>query len=105
MPTPIAPLRRILVIPARRRSTRLPDKMLLRAAGKSVIQHTYEAAQSVRRAQLVLIATDDPAYAATRRDLTNHLNKWMDATNDFLPPPAAAARSEKLYESGKPTAE
>lgn len=67
MPTPIAPLRRILVIPARRRSTRLPDKMLLRAAGKSVIQHTYEAAQSVRRAQLVLIATDDEEIAAECR--------------------------------------
>lgn len=67
MPTPNAAIRRILVIPARRRSSRLPDKMLLRAAGKSVIQHTYEAAQSVRRAQLLLIATDDDDIAAECR--------------------------------------
>lgn len=60
-------IRRILVIPARRRSTRLPDKMLLRAGGKSVIQHTYEAALKVRNAQLVLIATDDEEIAAEAR--------------------------------------
>ena len=50
-------VRRILVIPARRRSSRLPDKMLLRAAGKTVLQHTYEAALKVKRAELILIAT------------------------------------------------
>lgn len=62
-----AAIRRILVIPARRRSTRLPDKMLLRAGGKSVIQHTYEASLKVRNAQLVLIATDDEEIAAEAR--------------------------------------
>lgn len=62
-----AAIQRILVIPARRRSTRLPDKMLLRAGGKSVIQHTYEAALKVRNAQLVLIATDDEEIAAEAR--------------------------------------
>ena len=42
MPAHLAHARRILAIPARRRSTRLPDKMLLRATGKTVLQHTYE---------------------------------------------------------------
>ncbi len=60
-------IRRIVVIPARRRSTRLPDKMLLRAAGKSVLQHTYEAALNVKRAELILIATDDEEIAAECR--------------------------------------
>jgi 3-deoxy-manno-octulosonate cytidylyltransferase (CMP-KDO synthetase) len=60
-------VRRILVIPARRRSTRLPDKMLLRAAGKTVLQHTYEAALKVQRAELILIATDDEEIAAEVR--------------------------------------
>jgi len=60
-------VRRILVIPARRRSSRLPDKMLLRAAGKTVLQHTYEAALKVKRAELILIATDDEEIAAECR--------------------------------------
>ncbi len=34
-----------IVIPARLASTRLPRKLLLRETGKSLIQHTYEAAQ------------------------------------------------------------
>jgi 3-deoxy-manno-octulosonate cytidylyltransferase (CMP-KDO synthetase) len=59
--------RRVLVIPARRRSTRLPDKMLLRETGKTVLQHTYEAACRARRAELVLIATDDEQIAAEAR--------------------------------------
>ena len=60
-------VRRILVIPARRRSSRLPDKMLLRAAGKTVLQHTYEAALKVKRAELIIIATDDEEIAAECR--------------------------------------
>jgi 3-deoxy-manno-octulosonate cytidylyltransferase (CMP-KDO synthetase) len=51
--------RRALVIPARRRSTRLPDKMLLRATGRTLIEHTYHAACQAARADAVLIATDD----------------------------------------------
>lgn len=59
--------RRVLAIPARRRSTRLPDKMLLRETGKSVLQHTYEAALRARQPEAVLIATDDEAIAAEAR--------------------------------------
>ena len=49
----------LLVIPARRHSTRLPDKLLLRAGGKTVLQHTFEAACRARLPDQVLIATDD----------------------------------------------
>ncbi len=56
-----------LVIPARRRSTRLPDKLLLRETGKSVLQHTYEAACQTRCPQTILIATDDDQIAAEAR--------------------------------------
>ena len=38
-----------IVIPARLASTRLPRKMLLRETGKSLIQHTYEAARRATR--------------------------------------------------------
>jgi 3-deoxy-manno-octulosonate cytidylyltransferase (CMP-KDO synthetase) len=59
--------RRVLVIPARRRSTRLPDKMLLRETGKTVLQHTYEAGRRASRPELVLVATDDDEIAAEVR--------------------------------------
>ncbi len=47
-----------LVIPARLASTRLPRKLLLRETGKSLIQHTYEAALRARRPLGVCVATD-----------------------------------------------
>ena len=59
--------RRVLAIPARRRSTRLPDKMLLRDTGKTVLEHTYEAACRAKLPEAVLIATDDEAIAAEAR--------------------------------------
>ena len=49
----------LLVIPARRHSTRLPDKLLLKAGGKTVLQHTFEAACRARLPGRVVIATDD----------------------------------------------
>lgn len=69
MSTVRSAIRRILVIPppavARPGFT---DKMLLRAAGKSVLQHTYEAALNVKRAELILIATDDEEIARGAAD-------------------------------------
>ena len=56
-----------LVIPARRRSTRLPDKLLLRKTGKSVLQHTFEAARQTKHPQTILIATDDDKIASEAR--------------------------------------
>ena len=57
----------VLVIPARRRSTRLPDKLLLRLTGKTVLQHTYEAACQTQCPGLVLVATDDEEIACEAR--------------------------------------
>jgi 3-deoxy-manno-octulosonate cytidylyltransferase (CMP-KDO synthetase) len=61
------PQRCLLVIPARRRSTRLPDKLLLRDTGRTVLEHTYEAACQARLPDGVLIATDDAEIAAEAR--------------------------------------
>ncbi|HET6879437.1 MAG TPA: 3-deoxy-manno-octulosonate cytidylyltransferase [Pirellulales bacterium] len=47
-----------IVIPARLASTRLPRKLLLRETGKSIIQHTYEAAQQAHKPAGVCVATD-----------------------------------------------
>ncbi|HUT13195.1 MAG TPA: 3-deoxy-manno-octulosonate cytidylyltransferase [Thermoguttaceae bacterium] len=49
-----------VVIPARFASTRLPQKLLLKQTGKSLIQHTYEAAQRARRPAGICVATDHP---------------------------------------------
>lgn len=56
-------LQSIVVIPARYASTRLPRKMLLSETGKSLIQHTYEAAVRAKRPAAVVIATDHDEIA------------------------------------------
>lgn len=56
-------LRSYVVIPARYASTRLPRKMLLRDTGKTLLQHTYEAASAARKPAGVIIATDHAEIA------------------------------------------
>jgi len=53
------PAKVVVVIPARYGSTRLPGKPLVQLAGKSMIQRVYERARLAKRANLVLVATDD----------------------------------------------
>lgn len=48
----------LIIIPARLASTRLPRKLLLNQTGKTLIQHTYEAALRARRPSGVYVATD-----------------------------------------------
>jgi 3-deoxy-manno-octulosonate cytidylyltransferase (CMP-KDO synthetase) len=55
--------RSYIVIPARLASTRLPRKMLLRETGKTMIQHTYEAACRATRPLGVCVATDHEEIA------------------------------------------
>src|SRR3954451_2592490 len=58
-----AKARSYVVIPARYASTRLPRKMLLRETGKTLLQHTYEAACAARKPAGVIIATDHAEIA------------------------------------------
>jgi 3-deoxy-manno-octulosonate cytidylyltransferase (CMP-KDO synthetase) len=58
-----ATLRSYVVIPARYASTRLPRKMLLKETGKTLLQHTYEAACAACKPAGVLIATDHAEIA------------------------------------------
>ena len=62
-PATNAPLRSVVVIPARYGSTRLPRKMLLRQTGKTLLQHTFEAAAAAKRPASVLVATDHAEIA------------------------------------------
>ena len=55
----MAELKTLIVIPARLQSTRLPRKLLLNETGKTVLQHTYEAARSSKLADDVIVAADD----------------------------------------------
>ncbi|KAA5544391.1 3-deoxy-manno-octulosonate cytidylyltransferase [Roseiconus nitratireducens] len=53
-----------IVLPARLASTRLPEKLLQKVAGKSVLQHTWEAAGRARcAADGVIVAVDHPRMA------------------------------------------
>lgn len=52
-----------VIIPARASSTRLPRKLLLRDTGKSVLQHTYEAALNAARPFGVCVAAGDEEIA------------------------------------------
>jgi 3-deoxy-manno-octulosonate cytidylyltransferase (CMP-KDO synthetase) len=52
-----------IVIPARLGSTRLAEKLLLRAGGKSILQHTFEAASRASVAGGVVVAVDDERLA------------------------------------------
>jgi 3-deoxy-manno-octulosonate cytidylyltransferase (CMP-KDO synthetase) len=63
MPGKATSLTSHIVIPARLASTRLPRKLLLRDTGKSLIEHTYEAACRARRPSGVIVATDHPEIA------------------------------------------
>src|SRR5438105_8829161 len=58
------PMKIAIIIPARYASTRLPGKALLRQTGKYLVQHVYERACQARRADQVIVATDDPRIVA-----------------------------------------
>jgi len=49
----------VVVIPARYGSTRLPGKPLVLLAGKPMIQRVFERAKLSKRAERVIVATDD----------------------------------------------
>jgi len=51
-------MKAIIVIPARLKSTRLPEKMLADLDGKPLVVRTYEQAKKSRLASDVLLATD-----------------------------------------------
>jgi 3-deoxy-manno-octulosonate cytidylyltransferase (CMP-KDO synthetase) len=53
----------LIVIPARLASTRLAEKLLRQAAGKSILQRTFEAACRCSVTQDVVVAVDDQRLA------------------------------------------
>src|SRR3954453_15747716 len=71
--------RSFVVIPARYASTRLPRKMLLRETGKTLLQHTYEAACAARKSSGVIIATD---HAEIAREVEQFRGDFVMTSHD-----------------------
>src|SRR3954453_5273960 len=71
--------RSYVVIPARYASTRLPRKMLLRETGKTLLQHTYEAACAARKPAGVVVATDHVEIA---REVENFRGDFVLTSRD-----------------------
>ena len=84
-----AELSSYIIIPARLHSTRLPRKLLLRETGKSLIQHTYEAAQQATRPRGVCVAADSEEIAAEVRSFGGEV---------YMTNPACASGTDRVAE-------
>lgn len=68
-----------IVIPARLASTRLPEKLLRDAGGKSILQHTFEVASRSTVADDVIVAVDDQRLAD---EVESFGGRWMMTSRD-----------------------
>jgi 3-deoxy-manno-octulosonate cytidylyltransferase (CMP-KDO synthetase) len=66
-------MKRIIVIPARLSSTRLPNKVLLDLHGKSVVQRVYEQCLKAKNIDAVYIATDSKEVQDACLGFTPHV--------------------------------
>ncbi len=64
---PVHRLTSMVVIPARLASTRLPQKLLLRETGRSLLEHTYRGTRRAKRPLGVCVAADDELLVADVR--------------------------------------
>jgi 3-deoxy-manno-octulosonate cytidylyltransferase (CMP-KDO synthetase) len=78
-----------IVLPARLASTRLPEKLLRRVGGKSILQHTYDSAKQSRVAEAIVVAVDDPRMA---REVESFGGEWM------MTSPACASGTDRIAE-------
>lgn len=82
-------MKSVIIIPARIGSTRLPRKMLLSETGKSLLQHTFEAASRAEKPESVIIATD----SAEIQELANQFGAPCQMTD-----PNAATGTDRVAE-------
>jgi len=66
-------MKKIVVIPARLNSTRLPNKVLLDLNGKSVVQRVYEQCKKAQSIDEVYIATDSQKVKEVCSSFTNNI--------------------------------
>ena len=63
-----------IVLPARLASSRLAEKLLRKAGGKTILQHTYEAASRSSLGEKIIVAVDDPKLA---NEVDSFGGQWM----------------------------
>lgn len=63
-----------IVLPARLASSRLAEKLLRKAGGKTILQHTYEAASRCSLKADIVVAVDDPKLA---KDVDSFGGQWV----------------------------
>lgn len=78
-----------IVIPARLASTRLPEKLLQKVGGKSVLQHTFEAASRSSAAEGVVVAVDHKRLAD---EVDSFGGRWV------MTSPNCASGSDRIAE-------
>ena len=75
----------ICVIPARLKSTRLPQKPLLNICGKTMLQRTYERARHVFAEKDIFIATESETIKQAAKNFSNNIIclfiVYADSTN------------------------
>ena len=81
-----------IVLPARLASTRLPEKLLRKVAGKTVLQHTFEAASRSRLANGIVVAVDDERIAA---EVEAFGGRWL------MTSPSCASGTDRIAEVAK----
>ncbi|MCA9265827.1 MAG: hypothetical protein KDA60_18320, partial [Planctomycetales bacterium] len=81
-----------VVIPARLHSTRLPRKLLLRDTGRTVLQHTYEAALEAVHPSGVLVAADHP-------EIVREVNSFGGEA--IMTDPQAATGTDRVAEAAQ----
>lgn len=85
-------MKKIIVIPARYASTRLPGKPLIDILGKPLIRWVYESARKSRLADEVIIATDDERI----RDVASGFGAITVMTS-----PDCRSGTDRVYEAAK----
>ena len=63
-----------IVLPARLASSRLPEKLLLKAGGKTILHHTYEAASRSFFGTNIVVAVDDQKLA---KEVDSFGGQWV----------------------------
>ncbi len=89
-----------IVLPARLASTRLPEKLLRKVGGKTILQHTFEAALRCRVTDSIVVAVDDKKIAA---EVDRFGGRWImtdpqcASGTDRIAEVAAALRDVDLF--------
>ena len=95
-------MRKLIVIPARYASSRLPGKPLLRETGKYMVEHVYERAWQSKLADRVIVATDDDRIEQACRSFGAEVVRTREDHASGTDRVAEVARPSRRASSGAP---